>query len=238
MAKEFEIRREVELQATPEQVWDALTTGTGGWLWPMEYEARVGGAAPFGGRVTAWDPPRHLAGRAEGADGWFNVLDHIIEARDGGTVVLRYVHSGILLDDWDTEYDGACQHTDFYLHTLGQYVRYFTGRTATHVDVDGPEAAAGARSFATLKRGLGLADETVEGDSVRLTPPGLDPLDGVVDYLRPHFLGIRTADGLYRFFGRDAFGAPVAVALHLFEDSADQAKTEQAWREWLTRLYA
>ena len=37
MAREFEIRREVELPATPEQVWAAVATaaGTTSWLFPM-----------------------------------------------------------------------------------------------------------------------------------------------------------------------------------------------------------
>ena len=38
MAKEFEIRREVDLPATPEEVWDAVATGPGtaSWLFPEE----------------------------------------------------------------------------------------------------------------------------------------------------------------------------------------------------------
>ena len=44
MSKEFEIAREFEVDATPEEVWAAVTTGTGGYLWPMEPpEPRVGG---------------------------------------------------------------------------------------------------------------------------------------------------------------------------------------------------
>ena len=31
MSKEFEIAREFEVEATPEEVWEAITTGTGGW---------------------------------------------------------------------------------------------------------------------------------------------------------------------------------------------------------------
>lgn len=46
MEKEFEIVREFEVDASPEQVWEAITTGTAGWLWPIEYEPRQGGAAP------------------------------------------------------------------------------------------------------------------------------------------------------------------------------------------------
>ena len=49
---------------------------------------------------------------------------------------------------------------------------------------------------------------------MRLTPPGLDPVDAVVDYATPNFIGVRSADGLYRFFGRNAFGMPVGLGHH------------------------
>ena len=35
-SREFEIAREFEVDARPEEVWEAITTGTGGYLWPME----------------------------------------------------------------------------------------------------------------------------------------------------------------------------------------------------------
>jgi len=118
MAREFEIRREVELPATPEQVWEAVATGPGnaGWLWPMEIEPGVGSAAEVGA-VTAWEPARHFAVRAEGENGWFNALEFLIEARDGGTAVLRYVHSGIpdyalRVDTDNADYDKAARYID------------------------------------------------------------------------------------------------------------------------------
>ena len=56
---------------------------------------------------------------------------------------------------------------------------------------------------------------------MRLTPDGLAPIEGVVDYLHPNFLGIRTADAFYRFLGRNAFGAPVGITLHDFSSTPD-----------------
>src|SRR3954453_9488382 len=107
MSKEFEIVREFEVEAGPEQVWEAITTSTAGWLWPMEYEPREGGAGPFGSTVTAWDPPRRLTGRSESPEGVpqqsFNQLDYVIEPRGGGGSWVRYVHSGIFVDDWDNQ---------------------------------------------------------------------------------------------------------------------------------------
>jgi hypothetical protein len=78
----------------------------------------------------------------------------------------------------------------------------------------------------------------VEGDTVRVEPDVIEPLEGVVDYLRPNFVGIRTADALYRFFGRNAFGMPVGMAIHAFADGVDKDATQAAWQEWLNRLYA
>ena len=241
MAREFEIRREVELPATPGQVWAAVATGAGqaSWLFPTgEGEPHEAGQVWAGHTVTAFDPPHHLAVRAAAPDGTvMNALEYIIEARDGGTVVLRYVHSGVFTDDWDNQYDAAALHTDFYLHTLGQYLRYFDARPVTYVAAEGPQASKAVAAFGAVRRGLGLTGQGADGDQVRLALPGLDPLEGVVDYATPHFLGVRTADGLYRFYGRNAFGMPVGLAHHLFAPGVDQEKTELAWHTWLDGLY-
>lgn len=226
MGREFEVRREVELPGTPEQVWEAVSTeaGLASWLFPE----RVEGA-------QAWEPPHHLAVRQEGEGGWFNALEYTIEGRAGGAT-LRYVHSGILDDaGWDDQYDAVSQHTDFYLHTLGQYLAHFAPRTATYVgDVPGglsaPAASTGPDGFERLKAALGVAG-LAEGE-----PVSFELGDGVVDYDRGSFLGIRTGDGLYRFFGRNAFGGPVALALHDFS-GGDAAQRRQALQAWLNRIY-
>jgi uncharacterized protein YndB with AHSA1/START domain len=244
MSREFEIRREVEVPADPDDVWQAVATNAGNaaWLFPVgEIEGRLGATTPDGSTVTAWDPPHHFAVRTEGEGGWFNAIEYELEGREGGTTLVRYAHSGIFVEDWDNQYDAANQHTDFYLHTLGQYLQHFNGRRATFVgDVPGgimaPAASAEADGFSRLRQALGLGDGAAEGDSVRLPAPG--DVDGVVDYARPNFLGIRTADALYRFFGRNAFGMPVGMVVHLFTENADADATKQAWQDWLNAVYA
>ncbi|MCL6302304.1 SRPBCC family protein [Streptomyces kronopolitis] len=238
MPREFEIRREVVLPASPEDVFAAVTSGTGAWMFPKEKVAAVGGSDAEDDAVTVWEPPHRFEVRVDGEDGWFNALEYVIEARDGGTAVLRYVHSGVMSDeDWDGQYDGARLHTDFYLHTLGQYLRYFTGRPAAFADVQGPAASRTPDGFGTLLRALGATATTAVGDRLRLELPGTAPLDAVVDYRTEHFLGLRTDGGLYRFFGRNAFGAPVGLTLHLFEGDTDAEKAGRAWQHWLDGLY-
>ena len=77
----------------------------------------------------------------------------------------------------------------------------------------------------------------VLGDPVHLTPDGLEELDGVVDWLSRDFLGVRTDDGIYRFMHISVFGGPTGVGHHIFADGLDQAETEGAWEDWLTKVF-
>jgi len=232
MSREFACKREVELPATPEEVWQAVATtaGNSAWLFPSEID-------PDGRDAAVWDPPRHFVVRQQSGD-WFNALEFEIEGGDGSTTTLRYAHSGIFMDDWDTQYDAVQQHTDFYLHTLGQYLEHFEGRPATYIGggpggLQGPEASAAPDGFDRLKQALGLAAAPAPGDAVTVTPQGLAPFDAMIDYASPNFLGVRTGDGLYRFFGRNAFGAPVGMSIHLFGDAVDADQITQDWQTWL-----
>jgi hypothetical protein len=259
MGKQFEVRWEGELAATPEQVWDAITVHAGGYLWEIDYEPRVGGAerglTPGGGTVTRWEPARHFTTRAvgtrsvgdgvdgaDGADGaeerdGFNELDYQLERRGGGSY-LRYLHRGVLgEDDYDVRLDACRRHTDFYLHSMGEYVRHFAGRDAAYVGVAAPESSAKG-GFAAVRTALGLADDVAVGDVVRLTPAGLAPVEGVVDYLTEAFLGVRAADALYRVYGRDFWGWPVGVAQHLFAGGVDQEASRRDWGAWVDGVFA
>jgi hypothetical protein len=233
VTKEFRIEREVVVEASPEQAFAAVTEDTAGWMFPTP---PLDPAAP-GTPVRIWQPPHHVAVRVDGPDGRFNALEYLIEARDGSTVVVHYVHEGIFVDDWDTQYDGASRHTDFYLHSLTQYLRYFTGRPITHLAVAGPAGSARPDSFTTLLTALGLGADTAVGDPVTLEIPGLDHIESVVDYLTPQFAGLRASDALYRFYGRNHFGGTVDLAHHLFTPGIRPEPAQTAWRNWLTSLY-
>ena len=243
MPRKFELRKEIEVDASPEQVWRAIATGPGltSWFAPHEVEPRQGGRLRLTlsgwtseSTITTWDPPRRFATRGQPAeDGSVQAFEFLIEGREGGTTVLRFVQS-FLGDDWDGEYEGFGRGWDMYLHTLAQYLTHFGRRTATFVVAQGPPVSSQESAWTTLLGGLGLAGEVGQGDRVRLTPEGLAPLEGVVDYLdRPAFLGLRAGDALYRFHVRaDA----VALGHHLFSGDVDQKDAERAWQVWLNEL--
>jgi uncharacterized protein YndB with AHSA1/START domain len=242
MTHEFELRKEITLEATPEEVWEAIATGPGidGWFMGRnQVEPREGGRAAMTvagqtseATVTAWDPPRRFADRvgSPGEPG-FMAFEWLVEGRGDGTCVLRLVQSGVLGDDWETEYDALGKGWDMYLHQLGQYLRWFRGRPVAPVTLMGPGPEDTGRFWPELRRRLGLAGAPAEGDRVRLTPDGLDPVEGVVDYVSPDILGVRAGDGLYRFIC--GFNGMVAVDHHLYGDDVDAKQAEAAWQVWL-----
>jgi hypothetical protein len=56
--------------------------------------------------------------------------------------------------------------------------------------------------------------------------------------LTTKIVGLRTAETLYRFFGRNSFGAPVGMTVHDFSGRGDSAATAKAWGGFLEKVYA
>ncbi|WP_405147368.1 SRPBCC domain-containing protein [Sphaerisporangium sp. NBC_01403] len=246
MTHAFELRKEIELRATAEEVWDAVATGPGLNSWYMgrnEIEPREGGRVrqffgdfPSDATITAWEPNRRYAFRSgEGEGGTFMALEYRIEGRAQGGTVLRIVHNGVLGEGWEAELDALHRGWDMYLHTLDQYLTHFPGKFALVVFGARPGEGAGEPVWRLLERGLGIEREVVQGDRVRLTPEGFEPIEGVADYVAPGFLGVRTGDGLYRFI---CLQDTVVIGHHLFADEADPKEAEQAWEDWLGKLFA
>ncbi|MGZ3141245.1 hypothetical protein ACVDFE_04410 [Lentzea chajnantorensis] len=152
-------------------------------------------------------------------------MEFLVEGREQGSTVLRFVHSGILGDGWGDEFvDQQSKGWDMYLFTLAQYVRHFAGRPGTYVFAQWPPQPEGADNWPVLMRALGIPENAKVGDEVSLEPFGVH---GVVDYVVRHdahrFLGVRGQDGLYRFHGTNAVGH------HLFGDATGQAEKWQAF---------
>jgi uncharacterized protein YndB with AHSA1/START domain len=239
MAKEFRIEKEIELAARPEQVWDAITTAAGNeaWLWSMPGDLR-----PEVPLVATWEQPEHLVVRMPAAeDGSVQAFEYVIEGRDGGTTVLRFVHSGVMSDSWegeDPELTG--RGWDMYLDTLAQYFLHFAGSSATYVCAEAPETSISADAWPALLGALGalgLDGAPAVGERLALDLPGAGPVEGVDDYVRATFLGVRTSDTLYRFHGRMPNGLPIAVAAYVYGRPVDRDTLTAAWTAWLAGVF-
>jgi uncharacterized protein YndB with AHSA1/START domain len=247
MSREFETVTDVVVDATPEQVWDAIATGPGIDSWFMgrnEVEPRVGGRTSMtmpgvytmGGTVTAFDPPNRFAQTSDTEpDGSFHAVEFLVEGRAGGATVVRVVHSGILsADGWELEFDALRKGDPMYFNTIATYLTCFPGRTATPVSAWAPLQADEAAVWTGWMRGLGLTGAVAAGDPVTFTLPGRAPESGEVEsVLEPGFLGVRTPNGLYRFVGRLGGGG---LGHHVFTGEDSETLTA-AWEGWLGEVF-
>ncbi|MEP6665427.1 MAG: SRPBCC domain-containing protein [Nocardioidaceae bacterium] len=245
MGHEFEVQKEIAIDATPEQVWEAIATGPGFDSWFMghsEVQGREGGRMSFSllgqrqeSTVTHWEPGKRLAYHGDrNADGTFMAFEYLIEGRDGGSTLLPFVHSGILGGDWQAEYDALKQGNGMYLLKLAEYLEHFPGKTSTYnMFLPGPQVSDPERAWDVLKSALCLTETVTAGDPVHLEVHGLEPDDGVVAFVsQPSFLGARTGKGLYMLI--QVYGNTV-VEYHSFADDAVTQSFEQAWQDWLQR---
>jgi uncharacterized protein YndB with AHSA1/START domain len=150
------IETSIEINASPEAVWKALTDADELTRWfPMEARVTPGvggsiwtawtGEFEDTARIEVWDPPRKLVlASGVGAAGMPARLtqDYTIEARSGGTTVLRLVHSGFgrggdrgpqsrsdaIGDPWDWEFDATRRGWDFELRGLRHYLERHPGK--------------------------------------------------------------------------------------------------------------
>ena len=138
---ERKIELSVEVTGTPEQVWAAIATGPGvtAWMQPTEIEPKPGGRYAYDlggerndtGSVAAYEPPTRFA--TEGVR-WVPQADPAappaelatewtVEARDGGTCVVRMVMSGFGSGAvWDEEIEGMAAQLRLALDSLRRHL--------------------------------------------------------------------------------------------------------------------
>lgn len=247
MPHEFEVSEEITLDATPEQVWAAIATGPGIDSWFMghsEIEPRLGGDTShsmFGelahGTVTAYEPLKHFAYRSDESNGEFMAFEYLIEGREGGSTVLRFVHNGFLGDDWEEQYDALKIGDRKYLEKLAAYVKHFPGRTSVHnLFQPGPRVAAHATAWAAFTAAFGLTTPVAEGATAH---PAVGPSTaaGTVTHADAEhgFLIVVNPDAIYMLL--TGMGMTFAE-VHSFNPEIDPAAIDAAWQGWLETAFA
>ena len=235
MSHRFEEPTELHFDLPPETVWEAIATGPGLSSWfmgatevdPGERSVRTTmGSFVQQSTIDAYEPEQHFSFRgAESAEGRFFAMEFLIEAASSGSTVLRIVSSGFLPDaDWEEEFEAMLAGGRLYRHTLVEYLTHFARRPGVAVAASAPVGDLDRR-WQAMKADLGLSETAAVGDRVTLSPTGLQPIEGTVDFVSWDTVGIRSADALYRFY-RGWYAA--GVGHHLFS-----ARSSEDWQGWL-----
>lgn len=247
---------QVEIDASPEQVWEAIATGPGisAWFVPAEVDGHEGGKVTFDfgsmgretSQVAAWAPPERLVigfdqwGESEG-----HALELLVEARDGGSCVVRLVHSGF---GPGAEFDDEIHQTTTgwagFLHNLRLYVERFApqpvAKIFSHGGWDGPHAAG----WSGLTDALGLPlPALVEGQrvatSAEAAAAGAPQMAGVVsrhDGATVTLLVDEPAAGyvIVAAEGPDG-GVFMNLSAYLFGDGSAEAaeRLGPEWEKWM-----
>jgi uncharacterized protein YndB with AHSA1/START domain len=248
-----EIRTEIEVPGTPEEVWEAIATGPGisAWFVPTEIDGdelrqHHGSGMDFTSQITAVEPPRRFVYEDEfeapGAGSARRLaVEFLVEARSGGTCVVRVVQSGFGDGEaWEQAAAGFAEGWATALNDLRLYLTHFAGRPAASVAASAPLDVPREQAWEALLDALGMP-EPVEGRRVQ-TSGSAPPYGGVVERVRDGILTL-ILDTPGGGIGLVAAGGPEAepsafVRARLFgADAAAIAEREQqAWEEWLSRL--
>ncbi|MBI5087813.1 MAG: SRPBCC domain-containing protein [Actinobacteria bacterium] len=245
------IELEIEVAGTPEEVWQAIATGPGitSWYVPHTVEERPGGAAlaSFGpgpemqipGRVAAWEPPHRIVFDG-GEDAGGLAFEWLVEARDGGTCIVRLVNSGFGTGaEWDDQLDGMSQGWQLFLFNLQLHLEHFRGRTATPVLPMAMWTRPRDEAWNELTGALGIPASPEVGDRIETTAPDAPELAGTVvsvDSWRLALLLDQPAPGT-AFLAAEGTGEQTGVSIWSYlygaEGAAAAQRDELRWRTWL-----
>ena len=243
----------VEVPGTPGEVWQAIATGPGitSWFVPHQVEEQEGGTvrmdfgAGFGedsARVAAWEPPHRLLMRGDGERAL--AFEWLVEARDGGTCLVRLVNSGFGEgEDWDAEYDGMSSGWRIFLQNLRLHLTHFRGQAARAII---PTRMAGGpfdAAFAKLCGELGVSADLRAGQRFATSGPGVPALTGTVDGVqespttRTYFVLLDQPAPGTAFLSAEGTGDIVAISLYLYLYGPDAPALPDEWTPFLTERF-
>ena len=251
------VRVEVEVPGTPEEVWAAIATGPGvsSWFVPTRMDGRQGGevVSNFGpgmdcpAAITSWDAPNSFTAESEmGPPGSPKVAtEWSVEARAGGTCIVRVVHSLFAsTDDWDNQLDGLEQGWPAYFRVLRRYLEHFSGLACSAMQFVCFSGDDEAEAWEKLGGRLGLIG-LAEGQRWA-TPEGLPRLAGVSMghgmHERTVLLGLDTPTPGTAYAGVFPCGGTVMVymSLYLYGPDAEGVveRDGPVWQAWMDERFS
>jgi len=221
-------------------------------------DERVDGAAVcnFGPGMEAastikiWEPPHRYVAEsvgAESAEEPGNVAtEWIVEARAGGTCVVRVVHRWFTSkDDWDQQFEGHQEGWKSFFRILRLYLTHFAGQPSTAFQHTGFGPEPKEKVWEGMTGLLGIAGAAV-GQRLK-TADGAPPFAGIVERVGeaayPEELLLRLdepAPGVAHFFAM-ALGGQILLSMRFYlygpKAAAAAANVEPLWQAWIKQHF-
>ena len=168
----------------------------------------------------------------------------LVEARDGGTCVVRLIQHGFGSGaEWDAEYDATTEGWRLFLANLRLYLTHFPGQPCASVLVNGKAAGPVDRAFGELAGALGLPTGARKGDRVAATAAGAAAGRGgrAGRARHAHPAAGQAWPGVAFVVAEPAAdgSAHASVYAYLFGEGAAEvaAREEPAVRDWMRRHF-
>lgn len=250
---------EIEVPGTPEEVWKAIATGPGisSWFVPTEVEMGEDGTpakvlSNFGpgmesvATVTGWDPPHRFTADSEdlGPGAPPVATEWIVEARSGGTCVVRVVHSLFASeDDWDNQLTAWESGWPTFFRILRLYLSHFQGQRGASFQLMGVAPEPASEAWSSLATPLGLQDAGI--GQHRTAPDGAPSLAGTIEHTGEGWQVIlrldQPAPGIAHLFALPMGGKVyLPIRFYLYGEGAPEAvaRIEPVWQAWMQERFA
>jgi len=246
------VEMDVMLQATLEQVWNAVASGAGytAWFTRTTLEERVGGRIEFQmgpgstsvGEILEWQPPSRLVyverGWMEGAPDC--VTGITVTKRSRGQTLFRMTHTlATTRDDWDESLESFESGWQGFFEVLRIYLSQFAGREAAMFQSMVQVKTELPATWKKLATALGL-EAAIVGERINLVKP--EPLTAVVERVQQDSrlcaltLRLEAPPGV-AIVGTFAWGGQTMASLTAYFYGADAGKvvaaSEARWKAWL-----
>ncbi|HEX5051164.1 MAG TPA: SRPBCC domain-containing protein [Planctomycetota bacterium] len=251
------VRVEVEVPGTPEQVWQAIATGPGisAWFVPTKVDGREGGevVSDFGGgmistaKITAYEPPFRLAAEAPGWTPGMPTMatEWTVEARRGGTCVVRVVHSLFAsTDDWDQQLEGTESGWPSFFRVLVRYLRHFAGQPSALVQASATTQAPVGTAWPALLTAMGGQPRPGQRLSLAIAPNTVlagkvDRVDDLGHGFNVEVLLEQPTSGTMLAGAYACGGTMVQVSAYMYGSDAERsaALVRQHLAPWLTARF-